>query len=38
MSNEIKHMVHSLSILPPLIVHFDRVCFPTKTAELDVSA
>ena len=36
MINEIKHVVHSLSLLPPLVVHF-RSCtfFPTKTAELD---
>jgi hypothetical protein len=37
MINEIKHVVHSMSLLPPLVVHF-RSCplfFPTKTAELD---
>ena len=37
MINEIKHLVHSMSPLPPLVVHF-RSCmfFLTKTAELDL--
>ena len=39
MINEIKHLVHSMSLLPPLVVHFRSYMFsPTKTAELDFSA
>ena len=40
MINEIKLLVHSMSLLPPLVVHFrSYTCFfPTKTAELDFSA
>ena len=36
MISEIKLLVHSMSLLPPLVVPF-RSCifFPTKTAELD---
>ena len=38
MINEIKLLVHSMSLLPPLVVHFrSYTCFfPTKTAELDL--
>ena len=37
MINEIKHVVHSMSLLPPLVVHFrSSMFFPTKTAELDL--
>ena len=39
MINEIKHVVHSMSLLPPLVFHFSIMyVFPTKTAELDFSA
>jgi hypothetical protein len=37
MIDEIKHMVHSLSLLPLLIVHFlIMYVFLTKTTELDI--
>ena len=39
MINEIKFVVHSMSLLPPLVFHFRSCMFsPTKTAELDFSA
>ena len=39
MINEIKHVVHSMSLLPPLFFIFRSCMFsPTKTAELDFSA
>ena len=36
MINEIKRLVHFMSLLPPLVVHFRSYkFFPTKTVELE---